>query len=139
MWSIRVAEPEDRDAAARLWSSVDLGWIAQDEWDALMSHQTAVVLIAEDAGRVVGSVIAAFDGWRAYVYHLAVAEGERHHGIGQALFEEAERYLEGAGARHVYVMVAAENTDGLALAGENGFFPEGDVVLGKRLAVHAAA
>jgi ribosomal protein S18 acetylase RimI-like enzyme len=122
-----------------LWSSVNLGWIAQDEWDALMSHQTAVVLVAEDVGRVVGSVIATYDGWRAYIYHLAVAEEERHHGVGHALFEEAEQYLEAAGARHVYVMVDAQNTDGLALAAAEGFSPEGDVVLGKRLAVHPAA
>ena len=60
-------------------------------------------------------------------------------GIGHALFAEGEQYLLAAGARHVYVMVDAQNTDGLALAAAEGFFPEGDIILAKRLAVHAAA
>ena len=83
-------------------------------------------------------LVAAFDGWRAYIYHVAVAGDVRRQGLAHDLMAEAERYLLSAGARHVFVTVHEDNTEGLALVGATGYLPEGEIVLAKRLASRPA-
>jgi ribosomal protein S18 acetylase RimI-like enzyme len=95
------------------------------------------VLVAEAGGTIAGAGVATFDGWRAYIYHVAVSPRHRREGVGHDLMEEAEQYLVSAGARFVYVMVHEENTEGLALVGANGYLPDGDLVLTKPLASRA--
>lgn len=136
--TIRTAEASDRDPVQALWEEAGLGRAAPDEWDALIAGQTEAVLVAIDAGRVVGTAIASFDGWRAYVYHVAVDALYRRHGIAFDLIGRAEQFLTSAGARHVYVMVHQENTEGLALVGSMGYLPEGEIVLAKRLATRVS-
>ena len=131
---IRPAESREREDVQRLWEASGLSPTALDEWDALTSGATTAVLVAEDGGGLVGAAIAAFDGWRAYIYHLAVAARARRQGIGADLMASVEQYLLSAGARYVYVMVNEDNTEGLALVGSLGYLPEGDMVLVKRLA-----
>ncbi|MBI5947536.1 MAG: GNAT family N-acetyltransferase [Chloroflexi bacterium] len=136
--SIRTAEVADREAIQRVWEAAGLSRAAPDEWEALTAGTTTMVLVAVDVGEVVGVAVASFDGWRAYLYHVAVAEQHRRRGIGHDLMERAERDLLSAGARHVYVMVNQENTEGLALVGSRGYLPEDEIVLVKRLATRVA-
>ena len=131
---IRPAVPEDVSAIQELWDASGLGRAERDEMEALMGSPTAAVLVAPHDGAIVGTVVATFDGWRAYIYHLAVAEADRTRGVGHRLLVEAERYLTSAGARYVYVTVHQDNTEGLALVGATGYEPEGEIVLTKQLA-----
>jgi ribosomal protein S18 acetylase RimI-like enzyme len=132
--SIRPAEAGERDAIQALWEDCGLGRAAPDEWDTLMSGETTAVLIAEDGGQVAGTAIASFDGWRAYIYHVAVAETHRRQGLAHRLIEAAEQYLLSCGARYVFVTVDQDNTEALALVASEGYLPEGEIVLAKRLA-----
>jgi ribosomal protein S18 acetylase RimI-like enzyme len=132
--TIRPAHAGDHDAVIDLWKATGLGAAAPDEWAALTEGDSNVVLVAEADGRIVGTAIASYDGWRAYLYHVAVALTHRRQGIAHALMREAEQDLIGAGARHVYVAVHEENTEGLALVGATGYLPEGERVMVKRLA-----
>lgn len=130
----RPAEDLDEVAVQQLWRDCGLSTATADEWDALMTVPSNVVLVAQDGGSLVGTAVASFDGWRAYIYHVAVSADARGRGIGHDLMQSAERYLTGAGARRVYVMVDEQNTEGMALVGSTGYVPEGDVVFVKRLA-----
>ena len=138
MVSIRPAESVDHDQVQQLWEDAGLGRAAPDQWSALAEGATSIVLVAEDDREFAGAAVATYDGWRAYVYHVAVANRFRRRGVGHALMAQAEEYLTEAGARHVYVMVNERNTEGLALVGATGYLPEGDIVLAKRLAVRVA-
>ena len=131
MTDIRRAQSADHDALIDLWIDAGLGRASEEEWNALIAHPAAVVLVAADEGEVVGSAIASFDGWRAYIYHVAVAEDRRHGGVAKALMQEAEDHLFREGAASIYVMVHQDNTAGLALSGAMGYLPEGDLVLVK--------
>jgi ribosomal protein S18 acetylase RimI-like enzyme len=135
--TIRPAVHADHDAVVALWESAGLGRTATDEWEALIGGPTSAVLVAEAGGAIAGAGVATFDGWRAYIYHVAVSPRHRREGVGHDLMEEAEQYLVSAGARFVYVMVHEENTEGLALVGANGYLPDGDLVLTKPLASRA--
>ncbi|MBM3939899.1 MAG: GNAT family N-acetyltransferase [SAR202 cluster bacterium] len=71
----------------------------------LFDGRAADVLVAETDGRIVGGVIAAFDGWRGNVYRLAVHPRYRLRGIATALVNEAERYLRRRGAKRLAAVV----------------------------------
>lgn len=131
---IGPAEAGDRESVQHLWETCGLGRAAPDEWQALMEGATSVVLVARQGGDLAGAAVATFDGWRAYIYHVAVAPAHRRQGIGHELMASAEQYLLSAGARYVYVMVNQENTEGLALVASASYLPEGEIVLAKRLA-----
>lgn len=129
MVEIRRANSSDHDGLVDLWVETGLGRLEESEWDVLIAHPAAAVLIAEDEGSVVGAAVASFDGWRAYIYHVAVDEESRHKGVARALMDEAAGHLFGEGASAIYVMVHEENTGGLALAAAAGYMPEGEIVL----------
>lgn len=136
--AIRPVEGRDRSALLALWEQAGLSPTAPDQWEALTGAGTSVVLVAERDGDVIGSAVASFDGWRAFVYHVAVAPAARRQGVAHELMQAAEQYLLAAGARYVYVTVHEQNTEGLALVAATGYLPEGELVLAKRLATRVA-
>jgi ribosomal protein S18 acetylase RimI-like enzyme len=76
---------------------------------ALMDTAPGALLVAEDdAGRIVGAVVAGWDGWRGNMYRLAVDPRHRRRGIGLALVAHAERHLRSRGARRITALVAHE-------------------------------
>lgn len=70
-----------------------------------IAHDPAALLLAEDGGRVVGSVIAGWDGWRESIYRLVVAPGHRRQGLGRQLLAAAEERLQDAGAVRAQAIV----------------------------------
>jgi ribosomal protein S18 acetylase RimI-like enzyme len=130
----RRAEHRDHDRVLALWDEIGLDRTEEAEWQALIEGPYNLVLVAQEADRLIGTAIATFDGWRAYIYHVAVAPDARRQGLGGELMAAAEAHLRTSGARRVYLEVDQQNTAGLALAAENGYLPEGDIVLEKELA-----
>src|SRR5262249_24799933 len=63
--------------------------------------------VAELDGRVVGTVIATWDGWRAGLYRLAVLPSQRRRGVARALIDEGERRLREKGAARISVLAIA--------------------------------
>ena len=131
MTEIRRAQLADHDALVDLWVDAGLGRTSEGEWNAIIAQPTTVVLVAADGEEIVGSAIASFDGWRAYIYHVAVASNRRHRGEAKELMREAEEHLFREGAGSIYVMVHEQNTAGLALCGAMNYVPEGELVLVK--------
>jgi ribosomal protein S18 acetylase RimI-like enzyme len=131
MLQFRPGLPDDRHRVEALWEDVGLGTTTIGEWATLVAGPTATVLVAEEEGELIGAGVGSFDGWRAYIYHVAVAEKHRHSGAGRALIHELERGLAKAGAQRVFVTVAEENTAGMALAASSGYQPIGEVAFVK--------
>lgn len=130
MWTFRPAGIADHDAVIQLWAAVGLGRTTEEEWDALVSGPSSIVLLAESGG-LSGTAVATFDGWRAYIYHVAVAPECRGMGLARELMDQAEQHLTVAGAQRIYLMVKETNTAGLALAAHTGYLPEGDIAMVK--------
>jgi ribosomal protein S18 acetylase RimI-like enzyme len=130
---IRQATPEDHDVAQRLWKAAGFPDISESEWYAIVSNPATSALVAEQDGAVVGAAVASFDGWRAFLYHVAVDSAHRGKGIAKALMAEAEGLVRTRGARYMFAMVQDDNPAGLALATIMGFEPEGDLILVKDL------
>jgi ribosomal protein S18 acetylase RimI-like enzyme len=81
---------------------------------ALVRRDRGALIVAEEDGRVVGSVIAGWDGWRGAIYRLAVGPSLRRRGLGQALLGAAEERLAGLGARRMHAIVVESNDDAVA-------------------------
>jgi ribosomal protein S18 acetylase RimI-like enzyme len=106
---IRPATVHDLEAVLRLWREADAEPTHTDNLDSLiglLERDPSALLIAEDAGVVVGSVIGAWDGWRGSIYRLAVAPTHRRQGLATTLLGAAERRLRSAGAVRLHAIVA---------------------------------
>jgi ribosomal protein S18 acetylase RimI-like enzyme len=113
--AIRTASRSDAEAVLALWHAADAEPTHTDDADSvrqLIEHDPQALLVAEDDGRLVGSVIAGWDGWRGSVYRLVVAPSHRRHGLGRQLVHEAERRLRQVGAVRLQAVVV--ETDALA-------------------------
>ena len=95
-----AAEPTSTDSAEALTS--------------LLRHDPGALIVAEADGRIVGSVIAGWDGWRGAIYRLAVAPEHRRRGLGQSLLRAAEERLTGLGGRRLHAIVVESNADAVA-------------------------
>ncbi len=111
--------------------------MAEHEWYSIVSNPATFALVAEADGQLVGAAIASFDGWRAFIYHVAVDAAVRGQGVAKALMAEAETLVSAAGASNIYAMVQDESAAGLALATVMGYEPDGELVLVKPLVEEA--
>lgn len=82
------------------------------------------LLVAELDGRIVGTVIAGWDGWRAHLYRLAVHPSYRRRGIGALLLTHAEERLRALGATRLDAMVLEGNALGASAWVAAGYAPQ---------------
>jgi len=109
---IRVATPAEVDSLHARWEiaaendshPTDNPYMVQLRID----RDPDACLVAEESGRIVGSVIAGWDGWRGSMYRLAVAASRRGAGIGRLLVAEAEKALKRVGCQRVTALVHLE-------------------------------
>jgi beta-N-acetylhexosaminidase len=105
--SVRPASPEELAEVLALWREAEAVPGATDDRPSLLRLlETGVgdLLVAELEGRLVGTLIAAWDGWRGNLYRLAVRPSHRRQGIARALVAEGERRLREKGAVRVSVL-----------------------------------
>ena len=112
--TIRPAVAADIPAMLSLWAESAAGAGPTDTSPALerlLSDQSGALLLAFDGDRTVGTVIAAWDGWRGNIYRLVVAPGHRRRGIGRRLVLEAGRKFSAAGVVRVSLFVLSDDED----------------------------
>jgi ribosomal-protein-alanine N-acetyltransferase len=118
----RPARPADLEAIARIEAD-SFG----DPWpaDAFRTYLGGCFLVAEEAGAVLGYLVARTAGDEAEVLDVAVDPAARGRGIGRALLADALRGLRERGARRAYLEVRESNTVALGLYQSLGFRPVG--------------
>jgi len=111
---IRTYEPRDESSVTALWRAVfrdDPPWNdPQFVIRRKLATQPELFLVGEVEGSVVAAVVAGFDGFRGWVYHLAVAPEYRRKGFGRVLMSVAEVRLRRLGCPKVNLQVRATNT-----------------------------
>jgi ribosomal protein S18 acetylase RimI-like enzyme len=108
-WTIRNATEGDISSVLDMWVAADSVPTVTDSRDGLarlLRADPGALLVAEHSGVVVGSLIAAWDGWRASFYRLAVSPEHRRKGLATMLLREGERRLHERGAVRLTAIVA---------------------------------
>jgi ribosomal protein S18 acetylase RimI-like enzyme len=106
--NVRTCRRDECPQLLALWHEADATPSPTDSLAALeqiLAEPQARVLVAERDGRIVGSVIAAWDGWRGNIYRVAVAPDHRRQGIGRTLMRAADAFLRERGASRVTALV----------------------------------
>jgi purine-nucleoside phosphorylase/GNAT superfamily N-acetyltransferase len=109
---IHDCHPDDVEAVLALWKKAGTTISPTDTAANLglaIADSTAIVLVAEWGGQIIGSVIGSFDGWRGNFYRLAVHPSFRRQGIARSLVAEAERRLANQGAKRVTALVLKDH------------------------------
>ncbi len=107
---LREFRLDDYDAVMALWQNAGPGIgisrsDGKEEIRKKLLRDPDLFLLAEEEGRIIGSVIGGFDGRRGIIYHLAVEESYRRQGIGKRLMDEVERRLAAKGCLRCYLLV----------------------------------
>lgn len=116
---LRPARLDEIEAVLAFWAAAAEGVSVSDDPAGVRSlierDPEALILAVEHSlavergHRIVGSVIAGFDGWRCHLYRLAVAPDRRRQGIGRLLIGAAEQRFAALGGRRADAMVLERN------------------------------
>ena len=111
---IRPCSEHDRPGVIALWEKVfpdDPPHNAPAKvFDAKLAMRDDMLFVATDAGAVIGTAMAGYDGHRGWLYTVAVAPDRRRRGIGAALVRHAVDALRAAGCTKVNLQIRATNT-----------------------------
>jgi ribosomal protein S18 acetylase RimI-like enzyme len=110
---IRVGRRGDLAAVLALWEASASTTSSTDDLpglEALLARDPEALLVAERDGRIVGTLVAGFDGWRGAMYRIVVAEETRREGAGLELVRAGEERLRALGARRVTAQVVAADS-----------------------------
>jgi ribosomal protein S18 acetylase RimI-like enzyme len=111
-FSIRDCHVEEVQAVLELWRQANATPSVTDtavDVRRAVTESSANFLVAEIDGRIVGSIIGTFDGWRGNIYRLAVHPDHRRKGIARALVNEVEKRLAEQGAKRVTALVEKDH------------------------------
>ena len=106
---IRTMLLEELPSLLPFWVEAAAGESATDDITSiniLLEEREDAILLAEIDGKIVGTVIAAFDGWRGNIYRLAVLPDYRNRGIARQLVQQAERKLAVQGAKRLVALAS---------------------------------
>jgi ribosomal protein S18 acetylase RimI-like enzyme len=123
--TVRRCRPADATGVLELWRQARSEHASTadrvEDLERLIGESPAALLVAERGGEILGTLIAAWDGWRGNMYRLAVREGSRRQGIGLALVRAGEDYLRRRGARRVTALVAYGDETAASFWGRAGY------------------
>ena len=134
---IRTYSTDDEDSVIALWLEVfpgDTAWNkSADVIARKLNVQPELFYIALSSDKVVGSVIAGYDGVRGWIHRLAVHPSYRRQGLATQLMHRAEIGLKEIGCPKINLQVRASNMEVVKFYASLGFSVEERASLGKPL------
>jgi ribosomal protein S18 acetylase RimI-like enzyme len=109
--TIREGRADEADEVLAVWRAAGSAPSVTDSAGhvrAVVASAHSWLLVAEEDGRIAGTVIAAWDGWRGHFYRLAVLPEARRRGIAAALVRAGEERLGAVGVRRMAAIVVDE-------------------------------
>ena len=139
---IRLFTPADAADVGALWTRVFGYAEARNAPEKVLADKLSWdgrLLVAEESGGVIGTLMVGYDGHRGWLYRLAVDEGARRRGIGRGLVREAEQLLLELGCAKVNLQLHEHNEAGARFWRSVGYGREARIHMGKDLTGVSAA
>jgi len=115
---VDIREFRDGDGAPlrAFWESCGITIRPGDDDRALMSfgaRNPGLFLIATDARGIAASALGGWDGRRGWLYHVAVRDDQRRHGLGARLVRMIEERLRAGGCPKINLIVWDTNASAM--------------------------
>lgn len=144
---LRTFDDADTDAVIALWRETFPEYNSPDkphrEPRRSIANKVAMhdglFFVAVRERKIVGTVMAGYDGHRGWVYSLAVTHALRRRGVASALLRHAETALTERGCLKLNLQVLTQSREALAFYNAHGYAADDVVSLGKRLPLAALA
>lgn len=133
---IRPFTLEDSDAVVAIWTRCGLVVSWNDPHKDIarkLKVNPELFLVAEQNGRIAGTVMGGYEGHRGWINYLAVLPTFQKQGIGRALMQTVEAKLLALGCPKINLQVRSSNTAVIQFYGHIGYHIDEVVSLGKRL------
>lgn len=128
--------PEVQDAVIDLWRKCNLIVPQNDSAEDIrkkLDFQPELFFIGLLDGKIVGSIMAGYEGHRGWINYLAVVPEFQRHGYGKQLVHKAIEELKNMGCLKVNLQVRRSNTSAIDFYKHLGFKEDDVVSLGMRL------
>lgn len=133
---IRTAAEADFAALAELWAECGLTRAWNDPLQDMafaLQGPASTILVGEEQGSIIASVMAGHDGHRGVLYYLAVKPAHQGQGLGRAMHEAAVQWLRARGVWKINLMVRSENEKVRGFYEGLGYAPNAVISFGKRI------
>jgi ribosomal protein S18 acetylase RimI-like enzyme len=124
-----------RNEVTALWEAVFAYEAAHNRPKLVIDKKLAVrddlFFVALADKKVVGTIMAGYDGHRGWIYSVAVCPSHRREGIGSQLVSHAERALIAKGSVKINLQIMQGNESVTAFYASLGFSVEKRISMGK--------
>lgn len=136
-FAVRVYESADFAGVDALWREAFPAYEPRN-WAAnsipkKLAFQPELFFVAAEDRRIVGTIMAGYDGHRGWLYSVAVAKDRRRQGVGAALVSEAERRLIALGCAKINLQMEESNAAVSGFYQRLGYAIEPRVSMGKTI------
>jgi ribosomal protein S18 acetylase RimI-like enzyme len=136
-FTVRVYEAANFAGVDALWREAfptyePRNW-AQNSIPKKLAFQPELFFVATDDSRVIGTIMAGYDGHRGWLYSVAVARDYRRRGVGAALVSETERRLIALGCAKINLQIEGSNAAVSGFYQRLGYAIEPRVAMGKTI------
>jgi len=132
---VREFRIEDYDRVMELWAEGGLplkpqGRDSRENIARQVKRPNVLFLVAEerDGDRVIGTVMATYDGRKGWINRLAVDAALRKRGIGARLVREAERRLDALGMDILACLIQDDNAVSMAVFEKLGYKKHPEII-----------
>ncbi|MBO5343999.1 MAG: GNAT family N-acetyltransferase [Ruminococcus sp.] len=130
MVKIRVMTIADFDGICEVWKNHEGTNPVDDSAEGFAKYirrNPTTSFVAEDNGKIVGTILAGHDGRRGLFHHVSVLPEYQKQGIGKMLVDNAMDALEKEGITKVLLVVFKDNDNGNAFWEHIGFTKRDDL------------
>ena len=115
--TIRTMILKDYDQVYELWSGIKGFGIrtvddSREGVEKFIRRNPGTSVVAEENGKIIGTILCGHDGRRGCMYHVCVAKEYRHRGVGQKMALEALERLKKEGINKVNLVAFRSNAPG---------------------------
>lgn len=130
MVKIRIMTIADYDGICEVWKNHEGTNPVDDSAEGFAKYirrNPTTSFVAEDNGKIVGTILAGHDGRRGLFHHVSVLPEYQKQGIGKMLVDNAMDALEKEGITKVLLVVFKDNDNGNAFWEHIGFTKRDDL------------